>query len=289
MGSLTPRLLGVVEGWYRPRDAGEASELATVARMNKLYLPFLRAVRDLLYNEFVREERRYRWFIRNTLEVAESLMGLRYAFYKFRRPVDHVSVDLDILIDSRHVSKAVSRLTSRGFEIAVAEPYTVTMRRGGFIVDLYTHPSFAWVVYMDGEEVLRSYVEEFEYHGANVSGITREAEVAVGTAHAIYKEHFALLMDCLALWKWGNRKALDIASELGVYDSIKILSSACHEVLNGVEAPVKIHPASLFKAYLRKAFEDPLFRATSPNIIRYIIERSDSGGMVLHRLTRRGY
>ena len=289
MSSFTLRLLGIVEGLYRPRDAGEAAKLAAVAKANKLYLPFLRVSKDYLYSESVCEERRYRWFIRNALEVAESLRGLRYAFYKFRRPVEHVSVDLDILVDPRHVSEAVSRLINKGFEIVVVEPYTVTLRRRGFIVDLYTHPSFAWVVYMSGEEVLRDYAEEFEYHGSIVTGITREAEVVVTAAHAVYKEHLVLLLDCLTFWKWGGRKALDIANELGVYDSMKILLSTCRDVLRSAEAPVKIHPVSLFKAYLKKALEDPLFRATSPNIIRYIMGRPESGRIVLWRLTRKSY
>jgi hypothetical protein len=43
----------------------------------------------------------------------------------------------------------VRALRDRGFRIAVAEPYTVTLERRGFIVDLYTEPAFAWVVYME--------------------------------------------------------------------------------------------------------------------------------------------
>jgi|GEM_PF-3805211 len=31
--------------------------------------------------------------------VVEALRGINYALYKFRRPVKHVSVDLDILIE----------------------------------------------------------------------------------------------------------------------------------------------------------------------------------------------
>ena len=118
-----------------------------------------------------------------------------------------------------------------------AEPYTVTLCRRGFIVDLYTRPSFAWIVYMNDEEVLKNYVEEFEYHGSIVAGITREAEVAAAAAHAVYKEHLALLLDCLMLWKWGSRRAWKIASELGVYNSVEVLSSTCSEVLKGAEAP----------------------------------------------------
>ena len=44
MVTASLRLLGVIEGWYRPSGLGEALELGSLARLNKLYLPFLRAV-----------------------------------------------------------------------------------------------------------------------------------------------------------------------------------------------------------------------------------------------------
>ena len=89
-----------------------------------------------------------------------------------------------------------------------------------------------------------------------------------------------MLTDLLTLWKQGSRKALDIAVELGVYDSVEILSSACNNVLKGVEAPVRIRPGPLIKAYLRKLPEGP---------VKYIVERAESGRIVLWRLTRKSY
>ncbi|WP_252901735.1 hypothetical protein [Vulcanisaeta sp. JCM 14467] len=61
-------------------------------------------------------------YVTNAIDVARALSGLDYAFFKFRRPVDHVSVDLDILINSRDVSAAVTRLRSLGFSVIVGEP-----------------------------------------------------------------------------------------------------------------------------------------------------------------------
>ena len=63
-------------------------------------------------------------------------------------------------------------------------------------MDLYMHPSFAWVVYMDGGRLLREFSEGFELCGEAVRGLSREAEVAVAAAHAVYKEHLVLLLDC---------------------------------------------------------------------------------------------
>jgi hypothetical protein len=78
------------------------------------------------------EERRYRWFVENTVEVVEALEGVDYALFKFRRPVEHVSVDLDVLVDSGFIGRAVKALKSLGFEVVVSEPYTITLSRRGF-------------------------------------------------------------------------------------------------------------------------------------------------------------
>jgi len=115
-----------------------------------------------LRGELLREEARYRWFMGNAAEVVGALSGagVEYALHKFRKPLDHVSVDLDVLVRADDAPRAVKALVRRGFGVAVSEPYTVTLARRGFVVDLYTNPSFAWVVYMDGEGLLRCCVEE---------------------------------------------------------------------------------------------------------------------------------
>jgi hypothetical protein len=119
--------------------------LAVVAKLNKLLLAHLRRVGDVLRHELVREEARYRWFMRNAAEVVKALnsVGVNYALHKFRRPFDHVSVDLDILVSVDDMPKGVKMLIRRGFKVSVSEPYTVTLIRRGLTVDLYTNPSFA--------------------------------------------------------------------------------------------------------------------------------------------------
>jgi hypothetical protein len=64
--------------------------------------------------------------------------GVDYALFKFRRPIEHVSVDLDVLVGGGCVGRAVRALKSIGFEVVVSEPYTITLSRRGFTVDLYT-------------------------------------------------------------------------------------------------------------------------------------------------------
>jgi hypothetical protein len=287
----TLKLLRTLLGLYRP-NAGEVRRLAEVAKPNKLLLAYLRRVGDVLRGELLREEARYRWFMGNAVEVVDALSraGVEYALHKFRKPLDHVSVDLDILVRVGDVSRAVKALICRGFEVAVSEPYTVTLVRRGFIVDLYTNPSFAWVVYMDGEELLKCCVEEIEVGGVRANALTKEAEVAVAAAHAVYKEHMVLLIDCLTAWAWAGRGVWSLAEELGVDKALKTLYSICRAIEAGyIEAPYKLSSGATIKILSEKFVEDPIFRVTTINIVKYIIKHRDIGARILNRLLRKSY
>jgi len=94
-----------------------------------------------------------------------------------------------------------------------------------------TYSSFAWVVYMDGERLLKYCAE-------------------------------------------------------GVLEA---LLEVCSLVRRGlVEAPYRLKPHVLFKAYTHKALHDTLFRSTLLNIPRYMARR-DLGPKISTRLTRRSY
>jgi len=214
---------------------------------------------------------------------------LRLCTWKFKKPFEHVSVDLDILVIVEDVLRAVGALVYRGFRVVVWEPYTVTFARSGFIVDLCTHPSFAWVIYMDGGRLLDCCVEEVDIGGLLAKALSRKAEVAVAAAHAVYKEHMVLLMDCLVAWSWMSKRALDVAVEHGVEEALKALLEACSLVRRGlVEVPYRLKSHILLKAYTHKTLHDTLFRSTLLNIPRYMARR-DLGLRISARLTRRSY
>ncbi|WP_440060015.1 nucleotidyltransferase family protein [Thermogladius sp. 4427co] len=287
--SLTQKLIGVLDGWYTPSSLDEILKLAEVSKQNKLGLAYLRRVRDYLHREWLLEEARFRRYIRGCIEVAKALEGLSYAFYKFRKPLEHVSVDLDVMVNPNQISTAVSRLRERGFEVVVKEPYTVTMKKRDFIVDLYTYPSFAWVVYLDTYKLLDCCTEEFELYGYLVRGMTREAEAVLAAAHAFYKEYLYLLIDYYTVKQWVNSRALKLARELGVSSSLKLSIEINRLVdIGTIELPYLIHPSTILKLYLEKFSRDPLFRATSINILRYIATER-SGSVIYWKLTRRSY
>jgi len=55
-----------------------------------------------------------------------------------------------------------------------------------------------------------------------------------------------------------------------------------------VEAPCRLEPYVLIKAYACKALHGPLSRSILPNILRYLARR-DLGLWISARLTRRSY
>jgi hypothetical protein len=287
----TLRLLKTLLGLYKP-SGGEVHRLAEVAKLNKLLLAYLRRVGDVLRGELIHEEARYRWFMRNAAKVVDALneIGVGYALHKFRKPVDHVSVDLDILVRVDDIPKAVKALVRRGFEVAVSEPYTVTLVRRGFTIDLYTNPSFAWVVYMDGEKLLRGCVEEIEVGGVKANALTKEAEVVASATHAVYKEHMVLLIDCLTTWAWTNKEVWSLAEELGAIKALETLHSICRAIGAGyTEAPHKLSITTTTRILSEKFVKDPVFRVTTINMLKYVLGHRDIGTRMLNRLLRESY
>jgi hypothetical protein len=120
--------------------------------------------------------------------------------------------------------------------------------------------------------------------------LSRGAEVAVVAAHAVYKEHLVLLMDCLVAWSWLGGEAWGVAAECGVEAALVELLRACRLVAGGlVEAPFRLKPHALLKTYAGKVARDPVFRATLPNALKYLLSRGDAGARVLARIARRSY
>jgi hypothetical protein len=142
---------------------------------------------------------------------------------------------------------------------------------------------------MDGGRLLECCVEEVDVGSLLVKALSKEAEVAVTVAHAVYKEHMVLLMDCLVAWSWMNKRAWDIAVEHSVEEALEALLEACSLVRRGlVEAPYRLKSHVLLKAYTHKALHDPVFRSTLLNTLGYLARR-DLGLRISTRLTRRGY
>jgi hypothetical protein len=98
-----------------------------------------------------------------------------------------------------------------------------------------------------------------------------------------------LLLDCITAWTWTGKRTWGIALELRAQRALEELLKACNMIGEGlVEAPYKLKPHVILKAYTEKMVEDPVFRATVPNMLRYITTRR-AGAQILARLRRRSY
>ncbi|MEM2288825.1 MAG: hypothetical protein QW503_07040 [Sulfolobales archaeon] len=287
---MPTKTLKLVESIDSGRIAGGSiGELIELAKLNKVLLGFLRRVG---YEGPLRvvEESLYRRYMTEVVKVTKALRGLDYALYKFRKPIEHVSVDIDVLVRYEHLLKAVKALASIGFRVEVLEPYTVTMVRGEAIVDLYTHPSFAWIVYLDGERLLEE-VETIEIDpvGVEVRALTVEAEAIATVAHAIYKEHIYLLSDYYVTREWLNTKALGLARELKAGEAVETALRLNEQIEKGlVEAPIKFTPVQSIEILARKFVEDSSFRATTVNILRLAM-RKRTMQQLIWRIKRKTY
>ncbi|MEM4962931.1 MAG: hypothetical protein QXT13_02090 [Pyrobaculum sp.] len=234
------------------------------------------------------ETGRYARFMENAAEVASALRGLDYAFFKFLRPLRHVSVDLDVLVRAEHVAEAARRLLARGFRPVVIEPYTITLERRGFIVDLYTHPSFAWAVYLDGGRLLDE-AEEGDVWGERGRLLTRPAEVVVAAAHAVYKEHIYLLMDYFVVKRWLDKRAVSLAEELGVGFALGLAAALNDAIEAGaIEAPYKFPPGLTARVLTERFVNCPAFRGSSLNFLKLAFNKR-TPGLLLSRLRRASY
>jgi hypothetical protein len=149
---------------------------------------------------------------------------------------------------------------------------------------------FASIIYIDYEKLLRCCTEEIEIGGVKANALSKEAEVVVSAAHAVYKEHMVLLIDCLTMWAWTNREVWGLAEELSVGRALETLHSVCRAIGTGrAEAPHRLKPYVVMNALAKKFVSDSIFRATTLNVPRYILRRREIGAMLVCRLTRKSY
>jgi hypothetical protein len=78
--------------------------------------------------------------------------------------------------------------------------------------------------------------------------------------------------------------------EHSVEESLETLLETCSLIRNNlVEAPCRIKPSILLKAYMGKLVNDPLLRGTLLNIAKYFASRRDIGEKIVSRITRKSY
>jgi hypothetical protein len=182
---------------------------------------------------------------------------LRLCTWKFKKSFERVSVDLDILVKVEDTPRLLKPWFIGVLVLLSGNRTRLPLLEGDLLLT-FTHPSFTWVVYMDGEALLECCVEEVEVGNLGAKALSREV--------------------------WG------LAVDYGVEEALEELLRVCSLVRSGVEeAPCKLRPHAVLRAYVEKTMHDPSFRSTLPNILRYVITRRDIGEKIIARITRRSY
>ena len=81
---------------------------------------------------------------------------------------------------------------------------------------LYVNPSLGNIVYLDDRRLLE-YVVNDNVYGVSAPVLSDEAELVVVVSHAVYKERLYTLKDHVTFQYLYSGRALNLASELGVY------------------------------------------------------------------------
>ena len=72
--------------------------------------------------------------------------------------------------------------------------------------------------------------------------------------------------------------------------ALETLHSICKAIEAGyIETPYKLSLGMVIKILTEKLVEDPVFRATTMNVLKYAFARRDIGTRILSRLLRESY
>ncbi len=264
-------------------------DLLYLAKLNKVELEV--AIRLGVRDEVSKLLDKYGRVVRFACAVSRVLerCGVKFAFFKFLRPVRYVPSDVDLLIHVDHVKTAVKALCALGFRVEVVEPFTVTLRCGEYVVDVYVHPCVAGsVCYLNGE-VLLEHVYHVDMCGINVPCLRPYAEAIVVTAHALYKEHIVTLNDYLTFKKWFNDRAEKLSRELKCETAIRYMRSLVDLVEKGcLVLPYRLPLAHAVQLAIDKVCKDSLTRSTLLLSISKLRDRRLLNQVVVH-LTRETY
>lgn len=251
-------------------DRNATRELIKLASKNNVLLALLRraGIRGSLREA---EEKRYSVFL-NWLGRISNLLeetGVDHLFIKLIKPAEYVPADIDILVRPEDLPEVVASLGKLGLQILVKEPFTVTLGGKGALIDLYTYPSFAHIVYLD-PSILWDSPRSVDVGGVTVRVPSLESEVVLALAHAVYKEGVLTANDVLMIILW-YRAVTNLVKDAFIGDAYWLTLSVADAVLRGRAClPYRV-PLSL-RAYFfaKKTLRDRVFRRTLPIAFRYM-------------------
>jgi len=235
---------------------------------------FLHALRRLDVKGKIRsiEEARYAKTLKAIADVAEALNGLEYSLFKFFRPIAYVPADIDVLVSEKDLETAKRRLMKLGLRAIVKDSYCITLN-GRFIMDLYTYPNFANIIYLDAKKLMNNIIES-KVNGVAMRRLKNSAEVAVIIAHALYKEQIYTLNDKITVQTWLDEESEAIMEELKAKGALEIAKEINHQIDEElIETPYKLPISKTLNLMIHKALQDPLTRVTFPKLLAKLMDR----------------
>ncbi len=257
------------------------------ASRNKILLHILRV---LGIEGTIREEQES--MFKKRLSVIETISKLmknyEYAFFKLLKPVSYVPADIDVLVNPSQIRDIMINMKSIGYNLAVKDPYCITMVKGDSIVDFYVHPSVGGMIFLNGK-ILIEHASIEDFNGLEVRSLEKHVEALVDAAHAIYKEKLYTLNDFFVTKRWVSKKSFKIAEELACEKALRFALSLNELISSGFpETPIKLSTVQWINMLMRKIKEDRLARMTSYNIIKSLThERSIS--ILVSKMRRETY
>ncbi len=259
------------------------------AARNKILLHILRKLD--INNELRLDQERRLNIIHNTLKnIWKKLIDFeRVSMIKFFKPIVYVPSDLDILVHEKDLGKIINILRDMDFHIQVVEPYCVTLiNNNGIIVDLYIYPSFSNIIYLN-RDILLENTTYVKIDDVLIRTLSREAEVLITIAHAIYKENMITLNDYFTITKWFNNHVVDLARTSKILPAVSIVLEYLNMITKGlVEAPVRINLPKLMLIYVDKLLKDNLTRSSLIKATERLRDKR-FGSLILSKMTRKTY
>lgn len=281
--SLTQSLILAIQTGELP---AAPSELIDHAAKNKILLQYLRRaniegpIREM-------QETGYATVMRAAAQVADRLSNLKYALIKFAKPVAYVPADIDLLVAAEDAPSALAEIKGLGYEVVVSEPYCITLEKSTSI-DMYLHPCFANVPYMDGRKLLE-YVIEQDLNEVRVKVLAPAAEAALTAAHALYKEQEFTLNDYFTIRSWFSSDAVMVARKTKTEASLSLAVSMAERIEKGqLEAPCKINLPTALALGISKLACDSFARSSTPMATRKFKD-TRLGAHLRSRLMRETY
>jgi hypothetical protein len=235
-------------------------EMIEFASKNKMLLYFLREmeIRGSLRDQ---NEKAFSNIISTVESLQSELDGLDYAYFKFIEPVPYLPRDIDLLTTEEEICLIARRLERNGYRRTVDEPHCISLR-GPITVDLYIHPSFANLIYLDGRELLKETVVT-NMEGLRLRVLRPEVEALVAAAHAFYKEQIFTLKDYTLMKKYVNDRTYDVARRLNTIGITQLAKTIMYRVEEGLlETPYRVPPNMIIPLYLRKLMRDSMLRTS---------------------------